>query len=248
MKVTVVGCSGSYPGPTSAASSYLVEADGFRLVLDLGNGALGALQRHAPLDSIGAVALSHLHVDHCIDLTSYYVVRRYHPAGHMPLLPVYGPRGTAKRLAHAYGLPRHPGMTEEFDFRAYPEEPFQIGPLSVRAVPVAHPVEAYALRVEHDGAVVVYSGDTGPTPTLSDLAMGADVFLCEASFTEHEDNPPDLHLSGAQAGALAEQAGVGHLVLTHIPPWGDSAAIDAEAAATFAGRRSLAEPGMVLEC
>ena len=41
MRLTVVGCSGSIPGPHSPASCYLLEADGFRLVVDLGNGALG---------------------------------------------------------------------------------------------------------------------------------------------------------------------------------------------------------------
>src|SRR5690606_10081583 len=68
MKLTVVGCSGSFPSPDSACSSYLVEADGYRLLLDMGNGALGALQRHCGLYDLDAVALSHLHADHCIDM------------------------------------------------------------------------------------------------------------------------------------------------------------------------------------
>ena len=48
MRLTMVGCSGSMPGPHSAASCYLLEADGFRLVVDLGNGAVGAQQRRGP--------------------------------------------------------------------------------------------------------------------------------------------------------------------------------------------------------
>jgi ribonuclease BN (tRNA processing enzyme) len=68
MRLTVVGCSGSMPGPDSAASCYLLEADGFQLVVDLGNGALGGLQRYTALSRIDAVALSHLHADHCLDL------------------------------------------------------------------------------------------------------------------------------------------------------------------------------------
>ena len=80
MKLTVVGCSGSFPGPDSPASSYLLEEEGYRAVLDLGNGALGALQRYASLDAVDAVLVSHLHVDHVIDLCSYYVARRYRPA------------------------------------------------------------------------------------------------------------------------------------------------------------------------
>src|SRR5262245_38008969 len=108
MRLTIVGCAGSFPGPDSAASCYLVEApyDGrtFRFVLDMGNGALGPLQRYVPFDEIDAVALSHLHADHCFDLASLYVVRRYHPKGAMSRIPVYGPEDTAARMARAYDL------------------------------------------------------------------------------------------------------------------------------------------------
>ena len=91
-------CSGSFPGPDSPASCYLVEAGGFRLLLDLGNGALGALQNHAPLDGIGAVCLSHLHGDHCLDLCALYVARRYGRRGTgAPPIRVLGPQGTADR-------------------------------------------------------------------------------------------------------------------------------------------------------
>src|SRR4051812_50012283 len=99
MKLTVVGCSGSGPGPTSAASCYLVEQDGFRLVLDLGNGAFGALQGLADPDTIDAVFLSHLHADHCLDVAPYVVWHRYSgraAAGRVPLYaPVAAGRGRA---------------------------------------------------------------------------------------------------------------------------------------------------------
>src|ERR1700691_5137164 len=99
MRLTVIGGSGSFPGPDSPASCYLLEAEGFRLVMDMGNGALGVLQRHAELFSVDAVCVSHLHVDHCVDLSSYWVARRYAPEGPQPAIPVYGPRGTADRVA-----------------------------------------------------------------------------------------------------------------------------------------------------
>ena len=133
MRMTVVGCSGSYPGPDSPASSYLLEAEQggrtWRIVLDLGNGALGALQRYADPLAIDAVLLSHLHADHCIDLTSYYVLRKYHPTGPRPPIPVYGPDGTPGRLARAYDLPKSPGMREEFAFHYFPGEPFSDRPV-----------------------------------------------------------------------------------------------------------------------
>ena len=115
MKLTVVGCSGSLPGPDSAASCYLLEApyeDGvFRLLLDLGSGAIGALQRYVDLRSIGAVAFSHLHADHCLDLCGFYVMRKHHPDGHWGRIPVYGPPGVARRMASAYDISPDPGMT-----------------------------------------------------------------------------------------------------------------------------------------
>src|SRR5215472_3509502 len=103
MRVTVVGCAGSFPGPDSPASCYLLEAEGFRLVIDLGNGALGVLQRHAALFGIDAICLSHLHADHCVDLGVYGVARQYATGGPRPPIPVHGPRGTAERLAGLSG-------------------------------------------------------------------------------------------------------------------------------------------------
>ena len=99
MRLTIVGCSGSYPGPDSPASCYLLEHDGHRILLDMGNGSVGALHRYGDPYDLDAILISHLHVDHCIDLTSYYVMRTWHPDGAHPCLPVYGPAGTQERPA-----------------------------------------------------------------------------------------------------------------------------------------------------
>jgi ribonuclease BN (tRNA processing enzyme) len=246
VKLIVLGCSGSVPGPNSPASSYLVEADGFRLLLDLGNGALSALQAHATFADIDAIALSHLHPDHCLDLCGLYVARCHGPDAGGPVIPVWGPSNTAIRIAAAYGQ-ADPGMTEAFEFRNYPDGPFEVGPFEVRAARVVHPVPAYALRVEHDGRSVAYSGDTAPTPALVDLASGADVFICEASFRDGEENPSGLHLTGREAGEHAMSAGVGRLVVTHIPPWGHPAAAVAGASEAFAGPVMAASSGLVLD-
>lgn len=247
-RVTVVGCAGSYPGPDSAASCYLVQAelDGrtWSLVLDLGNGALGQLQRYVdPLD-VDAVLLSHLHADHCVDMTSYYVLRKYHPSGQQPKIPVWGPKRTPKRLALAYDLPRDPGMNEEFEFHRY-DGPFTIGPFELEAFEVDHPVEAFGFRVRVGDKVLAYSGDTGPTPALLDIAAEADLFLSEASFYSGDDNPPGLHLTGADCGEAALKASAKRLVLTHIPPWHDPQVMLAEAVAVYDGPTELAAAGVV---
>jgi len=247
VRLRVIGCSGSLPGPDSAASCYLVEAGDTTLVLDLGNGALGPLQRWARLDRIDGVLLSHLHADHCLDLCGYYVASRYAPRDDYPQVPVWGPAGTAARMARAYGLPEDPGMTQEFDFRTYPSAPFMVGEVRVSVTSVVHPVPAYAIRLEHGGSSLTYSGDTAATPALVDLAWEADLFVCGASCVDGEPNPPGLHLTGREAGEHAAAAGVSRLLLTHIPPWTDPAVPAAEARAVFDGPTEVAVAGAVTD-
>lgn len=246
MRLTVVGCAGSFPSPGVPGSCYLVEAGGFALVLDVGGGALGELAGRVSLDAVGAVLVSHLHPDHCLDLTAWYVQRRYRPHGSVPPppLPVWAPAGAARRLGAAYAPGGEPAdLSDQLAVVDLTAGRHQVGPVTVTAVRVAHPVETYALRVEHDGSALVYSGDTGPCPALADLATGADLLLCEASWPDDPRNPPDLHLSGRQAGEHAAAAGVGRLVLTHLVPWYDPAGIRAEAAGAYTGPVDLARPG-----
>ncbi|MEU3046021.1 MULTISPECIES: MBL fold metallo-hydrolase [unclassified Streptomyces] len=249
MKLTVVGCSGSFPSVESACSSYLVEADGFRLLLDMGNGALGELQRHCGLYDLDAIFLSHLHADHCIDMCGYFVARYYrHDGGRCPAIPVYGPEGTEQRLTTAYAdTPSPSSMSEVFDFRTLEPGGFRIGPFAVRTERVPHPVEAYAIRLEHGGRSLTYSGDTGASTALDELARGTDLYLCEASFVDGKEDIPDLHLNGREAGVSARRAGAGRLVLTHIPPWTDGERNLADAREEYDGPAELARPGAVYE-
>ncbi|MBW1598450.1 MBL fold metallo-hydrolase [Streptomyces sp. JJ38] len=248
MKLTVVGCSGSFPSAESACSSYLVEADGYRLLLDMGNGALGELQRHCGLYDLDAIVLSHLHADHCIDMCAYFVVRYFRfEGGRCAALPVYGPAGTEERLTTAHAdTPSETAMREVFDFRTLTDGAvLDLGPFRVRTALVDHPVEAYGFRVEHGDSVLTYSGDTGETPVLEELARGADLFLCEASFTHGKEDIPGLHLNGREAGETAKRAGVSRLVLTHVPPWTDAQVNLRDAKAVFDGPVELAHPGAV---
>jgi ribonuclease BN (tRNA processing enzyme) len=247
MRLTVVGCAGSFPGPASPASCYLVESDGFRMLLDLGNGALGVLQRYAGLFDVDAICLSHLHADHCLDMCSYWVARTYAPDGARPRIPVYGPAGTAARLARAVDLDPDPGMTRAFDFVTLSPGRRQIGPFSVTVDHVNHPVETFGFRVEHAGRALAYSGDTGESAALERLAGSVDVLLCEASFLDGPGLPTGLHLTGRQAGEHAARADVGKLVLTHLVPWNNPERTLAEATAVFCGPVSLASTGLVLD-
>jgi ribonuclease BN (tRNA processing enzyme) len=250
MRLTVVGCSGSFPGPDSSASCYLLEAgqDGrtWRVLVELGNGSLGALHNYIDPLTVDAVLVSHLHADHCLDLCGYYVMRKYHPLGPQPRIPVWGPPGTADRMARAYDLPLDPGMHEEFDFRVFDGQ-FSIGPFRIVPIEVDHPVDAYGLRITADGATIGYSGDTGPCVGFDMVAAETQLLLAEASFRKGDDNPPHLHLTGTDCADAATRGGAERLVLTHIPPWFDKSHALAEAEAGFDGPVELARPGAVYE-
>jgi len=248
VKLTIVGCSGSFPGPDSPASCYLLEAEGFRLLLDFGNGSLGALQRHIGLYDVDAICLSHLHADHCIDLCAYHVVRTYSPDGPLPRVPVYAPEDAPSRLNAAYGAFDEPGLETAFDFVRLTPGTFPVGPFEVTAAPMNHPVETYGFRVTHGGRSIAYSGDTGESAELVKLAAGADLLLCEASFLDRPGIPADLHLTGRQAAEHAARAGAGTLVLTHLVPWYDQAEIFGDASrGGFDGRVELARSGAVYD-
>jgi ribonuclease BN (tRNA processing enzyme) len=241
MRLTVLGCAGSFPGPDSACSAYLVEADDFRLMVDFGTGSLSALQRYASLTSVDAILLTHLHADHILDACSYVVVRRYSPEGAYPPLPLYGPAGTGDRLAGAYG---EGPLDDVYRFHDLRPGTFNIGPFTVTVDRVNHPVETYGVRLEHGGATLAYSSDTAPCDALIRLAQGADLFLCEASYIDGEDNPPDLHLTGREAGEVATKSGVARLVLTHlVAAWGSEAEAFAAAESAYAGPVEVARAG-----
>jgi ribonuclease BN (tRNA processing enzyme) len=246
VRLTVVGCSGSGPGPDSPASCYLVEADGFRIVLDLGQGAAGPLQGYTVPSTLGAILISHLHSDHCLDMTALAVLLHYGPTRPRAPIPVYAPSGAARRIALACGPETdETHLADLFDF----QEPCdgRIGPFSVTFARMNHPVAAYAVRLEHDGHALVYTGDTGPTDALVELCRGADVLLAEAGWGGGPESVPNLHLTGAAAGEHATRAGVRRLILTHVPAWGSVARARAEAEATFAGRLDTAQAGQVVE-
>jgi ribonuclease BN (tRNA processing enzyme) len=137
-------------------------------------------------------------------------------------------------------------VTGTFEFVTLVPGRRQIGPFTVTAGHVAHPVEAFAFRFEHGGHVLTYSGDTGESAVLAELARSADILLCEAGFPEVPDLPPGLHLTGRQAGQHAAAAGAGRLVLTHLDADYDPAPSLAGAMEAFGGPVSLAAAGQVL--
>lgn len=253
MRLTVVGCSGSVPGPASPASCYLVEAedaDGrtWRVVLDLGSGALGPLQRYCDPLEIDAVAISHLHPDHCADLAGLHTYLSYHPDGPSETV-VHGPFGTASRMDQLRG---EGDSTRVITTAAWQSgQAVHIGPIAITPESVTHSVPAYAMRIEgpselpsRDRAVIAYSGDADVCDGLTKVAAGVDVFLCEASFLEGDDVPAGLHVTAADAGRVAQASACDRLIITHLPPWVDPNVTLAEVAAHYRGTLDAARPGM----
>jgi ribonuclease BN (tRNA processing enzyme) len=232
VRLTVVGCSGSAPGPASAASCYLVEHDGFALLLDLGNGAFGSLLALADPARVDAVYLSHLHADHCLDIAPFIVWHRYSGRSPGKPVPLYAPTGAGRRLALAYDGDGSP-IDDVFDVLAVGAGSFRLGPFGVTTARTAHPVECYAVRLSAGGRTLVYTGDTGPCSAVVGLATGADVLLSEAAHPDRPGLPPDLHMTGREAGEHAAAAGVGRLLLTHVPAWVDAGEQLAAARAAF---------------
>jgi len=229
--------------------------------MDMGNGSVGALQQYSALESIDAILLSHLHADHCLDACAFVVWHRYSERSAGPV-PLFGPAGTRERLATAYERPES-DLADVFEFHTLssnarersritavaPEAPMimdaglQIGGLRLTFARTNHPVETYAIRVSGGKASVTYSADTGVCAGLVELARGTDLLLCESAQPDGDlAYPPNLHLTGFQAGEHAAAAGVGRLVLTHIPPWVDARA-QVEAAMSVFPATELARPG-----
>ncbi|MCC5947118.1 MAG: MBL fold metallo-hydrolase [Nitriliruptoraceae bacterium] len=242
LQLTVLGSAGSHTGVGRACSGYLVEVDGTRLLVDAGNGSTANLQRLCSLRELDAVAISHRHVDHCIDLIGCYYNLRFDPAfdGQVPLY-------AAAEVHELLTSMMSNDSTLEFDlvFRhqqvGHGDEA-EVGPMHLRFAHSIHPVPAVSVRIEAGGRTLVYSGDSAGGDELVEIARGADLFLCEASWTgDIDDWLPGIHLTATQAGHLAREAGVGRLVLTHITGAVDRDVARAEAATAFGGPVHLAE-------
>lgn len=246
-----MGCSGSFAGPDSPASSYLVrtehEGRTWSIVLDLGNGALGTLQRHVRPHDVDAYFLSHLHADHCLDMCGLYVMMKYVPGGPgRDRMPVWGPPGSGVHLATAYGNKDAEDVCGVLDFTDLAHrEPVVVGPFTVTPYHVNHPIEAFGFRVEAQGRVLAYTGDTDTCEALTPLMAGADLVLADSAFVDGRDHLPDIHLSGRRAAEAAVRAGgVSRLMLTHIPAWNDPEVCRAQAAAVWPGEVELAKPDL----
>jgi ribonuclease BN (tRNA processing enzyme) len=235
MHMTVLGSCGAWPTPGRACSGYLVEEEGFRLLVDPGYATLPRLLRHVDARDVDAVLVTHGHPDHCADLNPLLRARALAPEP-APRLPVHALPGALDRVL---ALDR-PGMLDHaLSLRTFTAGGrFAVGPFTVDTWALPHFVPNAGLRLTGSaGKVLAYTGDTGPCRELADLARDADLFLAEATYPDAVPAEDARYLSSArQAGEYAAKAGVRRLMLTHL--WPGTLAVHAEEAA----RRAYAGP------
>ena len=195
---------------------------------------------------LDAVVLSHLHPDHCLDLTGLRVLREHGPRPARGELAVHTPAGGAERMARAYGVQQAEPMRGMAFLDLLDGRAFQVGPFTVTPYEVLHTVPAFGVRVEADGAVLAYSGDTDTCAALGPLLADADLALVEAAYLEGRDASRGVHLTARRAAEAARDAGARRLVLTHLTPWTAPEDSRAEAAQVWTGEVEIARPGATL--
>lgn len=238
LKLTVIGCSGTYSSPEASCSAYLVQSNTTSVLLDAGPGSSMELQKHVDLAELDAIVVSHEHPDHWTELPSLYHAYRWGLEDAQ--IPVYGTAGTRVLLDSAC----ESATSGTFDWTTIdPSSAFAIGDLNFSFSLTDHPVETLAIRVESGGVSVAYSADTGPGWSPADFGLPIDVLVYETSLPVDFEGRDIPHVSGREAGIRAAAANIGRLVITHIPPGHDPDERLNAAAAEFSGPIDLAAPG-----
>jgi len=237
--------SAPYPTADEPCSGYLLQAGGANVLVDIGGGVLGTLQRYIRLEDLHAVWISHLHADHFADMPLLYYAFAFSEK-RMRKIPVLAPVGWATRVEAFVKSAVDHDMKNFFQVVELKDRGIaEIGDLRIQARAVEHGVPAFGLTARYGDRRLAYTGDSGPCENLVTLAKGARVLVAEAGTDVIEI--PSVHLSPEDAGTTAAHAGVSRLVLTHLAPGlGEDEAIE-RAGSTFNGPIEVAKPGMSIQ-
>lgn len=233
MNLHILGCDGSYPDALGACSGYLLQQGPDALMLDLGCGTLPQLMARMQPEALGAICITHWHNDHASDLLALKYYLQINRQRMLVLAPVE-PHPIREMLEG-----------DEFIFEDI-AQPRNIKGFKMEALPVSHPLPAYALKFSRDGKVFVYSGDAVGGAGLAAFCQGADLLLCDATFTKAQWQEDLPHFSAAQAGELAREAGVKQLIITHLQPGSDKELLLSEARETFPAAM-MAKQGLTVQ-
>ncbi|MEA2595691.1 MAG: hypothetical protein QOF01_2160 [Thermomicrobiales bacterium] len=255
MRLTVLGGSAAGPNTGAGCSSYLVESGVGGLVLDLGPGTLPELRRHADFRSLDGIVISHMHLDHILDLAALRFALAYSPIRPSRLLPLWlppGGRDQLNRLARAFADDGAESafFSSVFEVREFdPGNRLVLHDVVITFTPTVHYIPCWAIRLSpENGRDLGYTADTGPAAPLAPFFHGVEVLISEATLAEPSDEPPDRrgHLTAVEAGELAQRAGAATLVLSHIWEELGFERLQSDAASRFGGRLVVAHPGTVV--
>lgn len=237
MKLTVIGHWGGYPKKNGATSGYLLEYDGFNLLVDCGSGVLSKLQSIIEPEELDAVIISHYHPDHTADIGVLQHARLIQGllGKEFPALPIYG---------HHFDQYEFTKLTYKNITTGIAYDPagfLSAGPFQISFLKTDHPVPCYAMRIEAGGRVLVYTADGSFKEEFIDFSKEADILLCECNFYGHQNGKSAGHMSSVEAGMLGARAGVKQLILTHLPHFGHLPDLVKEASSEFTGTIKLAK-------
>lgn len=206
---------GAYPANGMATSSYLVESDGFKLLVDAGSGSFQNLCQLMEPTDIDAVILSHYHHDHIADVGVLEYAFQLKPVLEgLPAkqLTIYG-HSQSEKFADL----TLPNVSTGVAYN--PDDVLRVGPFKITFLKTIHPVICYALRIEdkHTKKVLVYAADSAYLADFITFAKDADLFLADGMLLDGNENHP-AHMTSAQVAKIAELANVKQVVLTHLPP------------------------------
>ncbi|MDF0726935.1 MBL fold metallo-hydrolase [Cytobacillus sp. S13-E01] len=240
MKVTVVGFWGGFPGVNEATSGYLIQDNGFNLLLDCGSGVVAQLQNYIKVEELDAVIISHYHHDHIADIGPLQYARLISKSlvAGVSELPIYG--HTLDR--DGFTKLQYKGCTVGID---YQPEGIQIGPFSISFLMTKHPVPCYAMRISNGNKTVVFTADTSYFEELTSFSVEADLLICECNLYEGQNGAAYGHMTSSDAGNVAGKANVKNLLLTHLPHFGNHQLLIEQAATYYSGLITLAKSGYV---
>ena len=257
--VTLGTRGGPMPSAARSQPANLLVNGAHTYLVDAGDGAAGQLAKAgvAPND-LDAVFISHLHFDHTAGLAGLLGLRWQTNAPNR--LKIFGPPGTAEMVeglvtsmapgtTAGYGVPGAPEADVRTQFEVVEVRDgasFDLDGMAVRVRSNSHysfvrgsdlaaRFESLSFRFDLAGRSIVYTGDTGPSTAVEELAQGADLLVAEmmdVDFTiaNVRRNSPNLdprvaagmerhlrehHLLPADVGQLAARAGVKGVVVTH---------------------------------
>lgn len=258
MEFTLLGTGSAWPDVERSSPAFLLTHGDQRILVDCGGGTCRQLVGAGiSLGTLTDILLTHTHIDHCVEFPA--LVFSAYLAGKTNRFNVQGATGTKHFCESVF--------RDTYDFAASMMKQLRkvdikidahdledhatltFGDVSARCAYVEHGFPSVGYRFSAAGKTLVHSGDTQPCEAIVALARGADVLVIECSFPE-DMGPKPNHCIPSQVGKIAQEAGVGRVVLVHLfPPCkGKEAGIVQEVQKHFAGPVEIGEDLQIISC